>query len=121
ALAFVLERQRDPRAECQDLAVFDSHVHFGHFRDAQIAQRPGRGRYRAPAGVLPRGLADPDDVHDPVNMGIRSLLGLGHRISSKIYIGQTHDLHMSRDALASRHDPVGYMGPFKLSYTWMGL
>src|SRR4051794_40240573 len=35
-LAFVLERERHPRAERHDLPVLDLHVHLGDLSDAQI-------------------------------------------------------------------------------------
>ena len=70
---FVLERERHPRAKRGDLAVFHLHVHLRHFRHAQVAQGAGRRFDRAPACVLPRFLADADDLDDLVD-GFRLLL-----------------------------------------------
>jgi 5-methyltetrahydropteroyltriglutamate--homocysteine methyltransferase len=64
---FVLERERHPRAKGGDLAVLHLHVHLRHFRHAQVAQGAGRRFDRAPACVLPRFLADADDLDDLVD------------------------------------------------------
>ena len=75
--ALVLERQRNPRAISDDLAVLDLHVELADFGDAQVAQRRRSGLDGVLRGVLPRDLARADDVRDAVDGGVGSLL-LGH-------------------------------------------
>src|SRR4029079_18023948 len=64
---FVLERQREPRAERGHLPGVDLDVELDDFRDAPVAQRSRRCLRCIARSFVPRMRARADDVDDPID------------------------------------------------------
>ena len=64
---FVFEGERYACAERGNLPVLDLHVQFRHLGHPKFPQRASRRFHRVPTRVLPRLVADTDNLDDPVD------------------------------------------------------
>jgi hypothetical protein len=65
--SLVLKRERHAGAERSDLPIVNFHIHLGDLGHAQITQRAGDCLHRLDTGILPRCLADADDIDNAIN------------------------------------------------------